>query len=249
MRASLVQQRIDEGTDHIDIRLTNRGRTAVRIREVQIRWSGVSRSPPARGADYDPGRTIDLQTAYGRAVCAPEPTGDVEVVVRLGDNSHLRLPVDRHGSALLRRLHDRECALQDLASVADISLSPIFERSESGLDRLQGSIVLRRTPGSRAGDRREISVEGVFGSVLLSFTYDGEGGLPQVLEAGAGVLEVPVALGSSNRCDPHALGQSTQTFLLSVYLRIDDDRPRRVILVPGRALQRQVTALIDRVCL
>lgn len=249
MHASLVQQRIDEGTDRIDIRLTNRGRTAVRVRQAQISWSGVSGSPAARGTDYDPGRTIDLQTAYGRAVCGPEPTGDVDVVVRLGDNTPLRLPVDRHGSALLRRLYDRECGLQDLASIADISLSPTFERSESGLDRLQGSLVLRRTPGSRAGDRREISVEGVFGSVLLSFTYDGEGRLPQVLEAGAGVLEVPVALGSSNRCDPHALGQSTQTFLLSAYLRIDDDRPRRVILVPGKVLQRQVTALIDRVCL
>ena len=37
-------------------------------------------------------------------------------------------------------------------------------------------------------------------------------------------------LGSAHRCDAHALGQSSQTFLISAYLRLGDGAAQRVVL-------------------
>ncbi len=71
---------------------------------MRIRWSGITGSPTASGTTYEPGRTIDLQTAYDRAACHSEPTDEVEVIVELGDGTFERLHVDRRGSALLRRM-------------------------------------------------------------------------------------------------------------------------------------------------
>lgn len=245
----MVQQRIVEGTRLIDIRLTNRGDDPVQVATARLDWSGVTGSPATSGTAYDPGRTIDLQTSYRHAACGGGPTGDAEVVVTLEADTELRLPVDRAGIALLHRLRDRDCQLGDIASIASITLSPHFEKASDGRDRLLGSVVLRRTAQSQREDRRTLSVEGFFGSVLVGFSYAGEGRLPAVLRADVDVLEVPVALTSANRCDPHARGQSTQTFLLSAYVRVGDDHPaQRLIVVPGEAVQQQVGALLDRVC-
>ncbi len=249
LQASVVQRRVVEGSRQIDIRLTNRGDEPIQVEKARLDWAGVTGSLATSGTAYDSGRTIDLQTSYRRAVCDGEPTGTAEVVVSLDDSTSVRLPVDRSGTALLRRLHESDCHLEEIDSIAAINLSPIFERARSGPDRLLGSLVLRRTPQSRRENRRELSVQGFFGSVLVGLSYAGDGRLPVVLEADADVLEVPVALTSSNRCDPHARGQSTQTFLLSTYLRVSDVRSvQRLVIVPTMAVQQQVEALLDRVC-
>jgi hypothetical protein len=59
---------------------------------------------------------------------------------------------------------------------------------------------------------------------------------------------LPVLAGSAHRCDGHARGNSSQTFLLSVYLRLGDAPVQRRILTPAEPDQVRVLAVIDRDC-
>ncbi|HZG97964.1 MAG TPA: hypothetical protein VEY14_06850, partial [Nocardioidaceae bacterium] len=58
----------------------------------------------------------------------------------------------------------------------------------------------------------------------------------------------PVLLGSTGRCDAHALGGSTQTFLLSAYVILGDAAEQRVVLTPPPSVQDQVLRVVDRAC-
>lgn len=248
LRASLVQQRTDEGTNTIDVRLINRGRTLVRVEKVHIVWSGITQaSTSGTGTDYQPGRIIDIKTDYGTPVCGEEPSGEVRVEVALSDD-RVTLPVDPSGAATLRRLFVEDCALRAIAAIADIELSSPFTRATGGGDRLLGSVEVTRTPQSRSGDRGELIVEQIAGSILFELTYLGEQRLPNRLRADDDSLTLPVALQVGNRCDAHALAESRQTFLFSVYVRVEGRPTQRVIVAPDRAVRRQASVMITRVC-
>jgi hypothetical protein len=166
LQASLVQQRTDEGTNVIDVRLTNAGKAPVRVEKVHITWEGITGSETSgTGTDYDPGRIIDIKTTFGTTVCGAHASDGVRVEVTLSDAGIITLPVDRSGADLLRRLFDRDCALRAIAAVANIELSATFSRASRGSDRLLGSVDVTRTAESRNGDRRQLTVVEVAGRV------------------------------------------------------------------------------------
>ena len=247
--ASLVQQRTDEGTNRIDVRLTNQGKALVRVEKVHITWSGITGSSTSgTGTDYEPGRIIDIKTDFGTTVCRTEPSGEVRVEVELGSGSTVTLPIDRSGSELLRRLYDRDCALKAIAAIAEIKLSPTFTRAPGKVDRLVGSVDITRTAESQRGDRRDLAVVEVAGSILFDLTYDGDANLPLRLRPDDDYLRIPVALSVGNRCDAHALAESRATFLFSAYVRVEDHATQRVIVTPDNTVRRQASAMITRVC-
>lgn len=249
MHASLVQQRTDEGTNVIDVRLTNAGKAPVRVEKVHITWDGITGSPTSgTGTDYDPGRIIDIKTTFGTTVCGADASDDIRVDVTLSDERIITLPADRSGAGLLRRLFARDCALRAIAVVADIALSATFSRARRGNDRLLGSVDVTRTAESRNGDRRELTVVDVTGSILFDLAYDGDEKLPLRLRPDDDSVSVPVALGVGNRCDAHALAESRATFLFGVYARIGHGPTQRVIVTPNDTVQRQASAMITRVC-
>ncbi len=249
LHASLVQQRTDEGTNVIDVRLTNAGKAPVRVEKVHITWEGITGSAKSgTGTDYDPGRIIDIKTTFGTTVCGADAPDDVRVEVTLSDARIITLPVDRSGADLLRRLFDRDCALRAIAAVADIELSATFSSAPRGTDRLLGSVDVTRTAESRNGDRRELTVVEVAGSILFDLTYDGDEKLPLRLRPDDDSLTIPVALGVGNRCDAHALAESRATFLFGVYARVGDGPPQRVIVTPDDTVKRQASAMITRGC-
>ena len=249
LHASLVQQRTDEGTNRIDVRLINQGKALVRVEKVHITWAGITgASTSGTGTDYEPGRTIDIKTDFGTTVCRSDPSGEVRVDVTLGGGSTITLPIDRSGSALLRRLFDRDCALKAIAAIAQIELSPTFTRAPGKVDRLLGSVDVTRTPKSQSGDRQNLVVVEVAGSILFDLTYNGDARLPLPLRPDDDYLRVPVALGVGNRCDAHALAESRATFVFSVYVRVEGHATQRVIVTPNNTVRRQASAMITRVC-
>ena len=62
------------------------------------------------------------------------------------------------------------------------------------------------------------------------------------------MLAFPVLMGSAHRCDPHALGQSSQTFLISAYVRLGTDPVQRVVLPLSTAERNRLTGILDRDC-
>lgn len=175
--------------------------------------------------------------------------GPARVVVGLRAGTRVVVRLDAPGRALLNRLYTRECDLARVRAVAGVSLAKTFSRVRVGGGfSLHGRLLVDRShvPGT---EDVPLTVESLAGSVLLSFEPQrGETALPRTLEAGTGSLRIPVLIGSSNRCDAHALGGSTQTFLLSAFVHIGDEPTRRVILIPDRVGRRQSLAVIQDAC-
>jgi hypothetical protein len=64
----------------------------------------------------------------------------------------------------------------------------------------------------------------------------------------AAVTRIPVRISPAGRCDPHALGNSSQTFLFGIHVRLGDKPPQRVVRFPTSTERRLLTALLDRSC-
>jgi hypothetical protein len=115
----------------------------------------------------------------------------------------------------------------------------------AGEEYLPGAVVVRR----RAGSREPLSILDLAGSVLLELApVDGRSVLPARLAARDDVLRLPVLIGSVHRCDAHALGQSSQTFLFSIYVRLRGQPAQRVTAIPGRLTRVALTGILDRDC-
>jgi hypothetical protein len=248
--ATLLQYRPDEGTNRVEVELTNRGKGPVTVRAVRISWAGVRHAPRTpKDTTYAAGQTIDLTTTYGIAVCGQTlPTDGPRAVVTLDDGRTVEMALDRHGSDMLKRFRGHDCALQRLHATASVSLGTTFHSVRvGGTEYLRGSLVLRRP--ADGDDSTAVTVSTLTGSVLLTFTAPPTSPLPATLQPGEDEIDVPVLIGSTFRCDDHGRSQSTQTFLLSAYVRLGTDRGLdRVIVVPDAHLRAQAQALMERAC-
>jgi hypothetical protein len=113
------------------------------------------------------------------------------------------------------------------------------------VEYLPGRLVLTHRPG--ATDR--VRIVDLGGSVLLDLLpRDGRKALPGELAGEQRELAFPVLLGSAHRCDAHALGQSSQTFLISAYVRLGTEPTQRVILPLSTVERDRLTGLVHRDC-
>lgn len=254
VRASVVQQRIDEGTRRIGIEVTLDKTTSLYVVGVQLRSAGFE-TVPATGKDtaFAPGQVIDLTTVYGKPLCdGADPTRGLSAVLTIensaGSQRTLEVPVTARGAGLVRRLHEAECARLRLRQAASISYTAFTRASVDGDEVLVGALELERP--TTGGSRELVLVDSLSGSVLFDFLPIAEATPRYVarLAPGAERLLLPVLIGSNGRCDQHARSQSTQTFLFSAYVRVGSAVEHREIVVPPRRLQRQALALLDDVC-
>lgn len=236
---SVLQQRVDESTRTVGVEATNRGSTPVHVSSVRLSGGGLDAAPTPVDTDLQPGLTVALRTSYGSPNCTDRSaavTATLEIDGRVVD-----LPVDAAGEEEVDRLLDVDCARRTLAATAAVRLpGPYRSVTVDGEPRLRGRLVLQRRAGGEAVDVRSLG-----GSVLIDLTP--VGGLRDLGE-GTDRAVTPVLLGSSGRCDAHALGGSTQTFLLSAYVRLGDGPEQRVVLTPSPAVQGRVLQVVDRAC-
>ncbi len=248
--ATLLQYRPDEGTNRVEVELTNRGSDPVVVRAVRISWTGVQGTPRTpKDTTYAAGQIIDLTTTYGTAVCdRPTPTDQPRALATMDDGRTVEVNIDRHGWDMLKRFRVHDCALQRLKETASVSLGAPFRSVHiGGSEYLRGNLELRR-PG-HGDDSTAVTVSTLTGSVLLTFTAPPTSPLPATLEPGEAAIDVPVLIGSTFRCDDHGRSQSTQTYLLSAYVRLGDDRSLvRIIVIPDAKLRAQAQGLMDRAC-
>ena len=249
LHVTVTQYRLDEGTRKINAQLTNRGAATVTVTGVRLIWAGARRlQPTPKDTVLAPGQTVDLQTRYGSAYCRGLLAGRASVRVTMQDGTGFTLPVDRSGRRLLGRLGRADCAARRLRQTATISFASHYRKvMMAGEEWLRGSLIIRRPTASR-GREAPVYVEDLLGSVLLTLRPAGISALPAKLSPGDDVLTIPVLLGSTQRCDAHALSQSSQTFLLSVFARVGNHPTQRVIVSPDKTAQGRAGALLDRVC-
>ena len=244
--ARIVQYRTDEGSRTVNVQITNREKSAVRIAVTGLEWPGVA--PPTSGnrARFEPGFTIDLPVTLGPFRCGDiDRTADPVVVLRFrGPGQAVQTArVTAGGRALLSRLRTAECERRALARVVAIRYAPTWSGVSNPEPALEGTVVLRRrSPGG-------VVVVALRGSVLLDFRPTVEGRHPLLRMAPRQPLgRLPITVSSSNRCDAHALGGSTQTFLLSAFVRNGAGPVQRVLLIPKRSVQGRILAMVSRAC-
>lgn len=248
LAASVAQFRYLEGTPDLRAGITNNGDHPIRVTSATIDWDGFAFPRVAihdPQADAQPGQSVAFTIAYGEARCAHAPR-EHPVMVADVDGRSRRLPLEVQDPQLLVRLHAKACAEQRLDSVADVGLS-IGRRDVvvEGEHYLVATLHVRRHPGATG----RVTLVDLGGSVLIELRTRPDQPLPVSTDDPAladGTL--PLLIGAPHRCDGHARSQSSQTFLLSAYVRLDHHPVQRVVMIPTVAEQTRVLALIDRVC-
>ncbi len=248
MSVSLIQRRSSEGTRTVAVTVTNTGDSAFTVESVRLVWSVLPMAPttPA-GTEFPPGRPLDLFTTYGRPDCTdyPDlPDDRPTAELTLAGNHIVTKPLDAHGLGWLRRLYRVECEAAVLRAAAQVRLSGPWTRIErDGLPYLRGRLAV-----DRIGGHQPITVTSVFGSVLLSFDPMVPSRPVAVLKGDQAALRVPILIGSSGRCDKHALGGSTQTYLLSVFVRHGDAPVQRLIRTPDAPIRDRILHVVHDAC-
>jgi hypothetical protein len=244
--ASVTQFRYQEGTRNLKAGVTNNSARDIRVSSATIAWDGLA-FPAVRLTDdpVHPGQTAAFQIAYGAPACTGEPSTR-PTLVTVVDGRRRRLPLRVEDPGLLDRLRDKACARGELAAVAGVALT--FGRRtlvSRGEEYLPGRVVITR----RGGRPTAVRVEDLGGSVLVDLVpAGGRGALPATLRPAQQRLVVPVLAGSAHRCDDHARGQSSQSFLLSVFVGLAGRPLQRQIVIPPVAVQDRLLGVIDRDC-
>lgn len=244
--ASVAQFRFDEGTRRLKAGVTNDGRADIRVTRATIDWDGLAfPTLPLPDEAVHPGQTAAFTIAYGEPRCAPGPVGR-PVLVATVDGRSRRLPLRVEDPGLLRRLRAKACAQQQLARQASVELR-LADRSATvaGEEQLPGGLVVEHRPGATG----VVTVVDLGGSVLIDLQpRAGRAALPSSLRPHRRRLVLPVLLGSAHRCDAHALGQSSQTFLISAYVRLGSHPTQRVILPLSTADKELLNGIVHRDC-
>ncbi len=252
LTATVVQQRADIGTRRIGLELTTDAKTTVHVDQVQLEASAFEAQPPtAKDTDFTPGRTIDLTVDYGDPVCRPglSPRGATVIVDYTTErgSGRLRLPVDPLGIEELTQLYDDGCAHAALVDAASLTYRTPFRRAVvNGQQSLVGALVLTRPADGGSG--RRVVIDSILGSVLLEL--DPAERQPDVvrLDPDEASAVVPVLIRGNDRCEPHALSSSQQTFIFTAIIRVGSGGPHTEIIEPPMSLQAQAGALLRDVC-
>jgi hypothetical protein len=239
---SFIQYRIDEGSSRAAIRVTNRTRATIGVTAVALRWSGIAgRRPTPEDNPIVPGATVDYFFDLGTPRCQQgqePPRAQVTV-----DGTTVVVPIDRVGTGLLRDLWRRACATATVESAARIRFGRGWRPAgPKAADGMRGTLVLvRRKPGA------VVRLTSLQGSVLLDLSPLRPASQLGVLARGQRVLTIPIVVRSNGRCDDHALGQSSQTFLLRVGVRVGGTTTQ-LIRSPDRPTQARIKRQIDAAC-
>lgn len=237
---SLVQQRTDEGTSRVHLRVTNREPSDVPVAGIGVDWPNY----PAEGTKtYEtvlpPGQILDLPFTLPAPVCTSPSLVPFGLVATNG--VVVRAPLDESGRDFLHRIWERECIGKSVTDRVSLGFENQWRIVPSKHTlALAGTLSLERVEGA---DR--VDVLGFEGSVLLDVD---PGGHLVSLAASDAAARQSVLLTSTGRCDPHSRAESKQTFLFRVELRIGHDPPVRVIVMPDRVMQVKALDLLDRVC-
>jgi hypothetical protein len=242
----VLQLRFEEGTPDLHLRLTNSGDSSVQV--ASVRLAGPLSTPDAvpvvaETRTIAPGAVMTAPTAHEKPRC--DAIGEpVTMVATLSDGSATDVELDAAGTEQVDRLVDRLCGLERVAESVRIRFLPSWRTSSSaGRPALVGTLAL-----DRQGDAsRDLDVVGVRGSVLLEFSLQASRD-DTSLSGDERSARLPVTLMPTGRCDGHALSQSQQTFLLSVFLRLEGESEQALIVSPGTGVRDRAMSLVRRGC-
>ncbi|MGY1747591.1 hypothetical protein [Blastococcus sp. SYSU D00695] len=235
--AQAVEYRTDRAAGgQVQVTVTDTGDRPFTVTSVAIDSPGFAPLPavPVTAA-FVPGRRTDLPTPYGDPVCdtAAEPAAARLTVVRpSGAVEELRVPM---AAESLAAVHTRLCAAAAVQALVAVTVADLVPDG----DALTGRLVLHRS-----GDGEEaVTAVRLEGSVL----YTARAELPLELAAGREEASAPVAF-TTARCDPHALAETKQPYLMPLAVTVDDGTAVTLDLPLDDSQREQLRQLTARTC-
>jgi hypothetical protein len=219
------------------VRVTGTGDAPFTVTAVAIDSPGFAPLPPtALTAALEPGRTVDLRTAFGEPDCAAQPgplAARLTVARPDGTVEELRVPLAGDD---LDVVHREACAVAGVLAVAGTGLTDLAAAGDS----VTGTLVL-----TRAGDDdRAVTVVDARRSVVLDLAVDG---LPLALRPGEERATAGVSFTAAS-CEPHVLADTKQPFVFPLWIGVGDAEPVPVPLSVEPAQQALLWDLLGRVC-
>jgi hypothetical protein len=238
LTGELLQFRRHVEARRVQIRLTASNAGLV-VDAVELSARGLSASPAdPKGAELRAGAALDFPVVLGASDCTVEP-GAPRARVRLhdaaGGRREVTVPLDDGG--LARRLHDGDCAVEDLRRQAAIDVIAVRPVTGPEGPALRLTVRLRR-----AGGTDKVRVTGLGSNTVYSVTAIGELPVLVVDDVTLELLLVPA------RCDVHALGESYRTSLIGLVIALGRAEPRPFVLTPPPAVRRQLETFAVDTC-
>lgn len=202
----------------VNVETTNSGDVALRVtsRELLIDYFR-SPGPEERRSLIAAGATIDLQTAHGEVVdcVATEPITAVAVLEyhEEGDDTERVVAVPIGDTAILETVRTRVCTARALTDAFTLTFSdPVID----------GETLTTTLRLERRADSPVIVLDRAFGTVL--FGVERSDASPSTIEPGDTSATADLRF-DVNRCDPHAVAETTKKFGLQLQVAIDGAEP------------------------
>jgi hypothetical protein len=244
LTASVLQLRHEEATPTVHLHLVNTGDEPVDVASLRLGGPALS-TPEAEPVPDDahvlePGELLTAPAEHEPPDCAA-PDAPGVLVATLADGTSLEVGLDADGQQLVDWLVDGICGVQRLEESVRVRFLPRWRPGTvDGRAAMVGTLAI-----DRRGDGPAVEVLGVRGSVLLDLVMRPPSFTLPVAQDSA---RLEVALVPAGRCDGHALSQSRQTFLLSVFAQLAGEHEQRLVLPPRPAVQDRVLAQVRRSC-
>lgn len=238
IEAEVVRHRTDVPvTGQVHVRVTDTGDRPFTVTAVAIDSPGFAPLPPtALTAAFEPGRTVDLRTAFGEPDCTAQPSPPAaRLTVARPDGTVEELRVPLAGDDL-DVVHREACAVAGVLAVAGTGLTDLAAAGDS----VTGTLVLTRT----GDDDRAVTVGYARRSVVLELAVDG---LPLELRPGEERATAGVSFTAAS-CEPHVLADTKQPFVFPLWIAVGDAEPVPVPLSVDPAQQALLWDLLGRVC-
>jgi hypothetical protein len=241
-RATFEQDRPDYASRDAHVKLTNIGRAETTVEAVRVRWSGY-RAGPWLPADmtYAPGHVHRLDVRLPVPRCDRRPAGPPGAQIRVTDGRTFSVPFDAAGTERLRQIWAQACREVRLRAAVRVGLEDWRPVHRDGLVVMRADLVARR-----GGSAAEVRLVATRGSVLLDLRPLGSRRV--LLPRGSRTGRIPVEVTSAGRCDPHSVGQSTQTFTLKVWVSLDGGPEQPLVTIPDARTRARLQDVIATGC-
>jgi hypothetical protein len=240
---SLRQYRRDVPARRLQVELVA-GNAGLVVEGLDLVAPGVPTAPAdPRGAELRAGAGLALPVVAAAADCTTAP-GAPHAVVRLRDatGAQRRVDVPLDDGGLVARLHEADCAGQELDRQARIEVVDVREAAAADGPALD--LIVRLT---RVGGGDPVRVTDVGSNTV--YAVGAVGPLP-TLDAGAAAdpaVDVVLRMRPA-RCDVHALGESHRTGLVGLVVALGDAEPRPVVVTPGEEVRRRLETFAVETC-
>lgn len=219
------------------IATTNNGDEPVEVTSIALRtgyFDWLERE--AKSTVIAPGARVDVQVDFGELVsCDDDPVGPVAVELALIEGSGKPATyVATVDPEPLDAIRDRECARRRVTDAADIAFGD--DRTVDG-DTMHTTIEVRRLDGGVP-----IRVDSLEGSVIIALEPVDDTEPVAVIEHDSTTIPVELFIA---RCEPHAVSQSTLTWVLSAFVSAGVAEPHKLSLELPEPMRAQLQAMID----